>query len=161
MSMKATGKQGGTTNERGRQLKDIMSDHVETIRPDADVQAAARMMKDLNVGAIPVCDGDRLLGMVTDRDITVRVVAEQRDPKSAKVQDAMTPEVIYGFEDQDLKEAAQLMQSKQIRRLPVLNRAKKLVGIVSLGDLALGAPDTHLTGEALKGVSQQGGQHQT
>jgi CBS domain-containing protein len=160
--MKPTSKQGGmTTNERGRQLKEIMSDHVETIRPDADVQAAARMMKDLNVGAIPVCDGDRLLGMVTDRDITVRVVAEQRDPKSAKVQDAMTPEVIYGFEDQDLTEAAQLMQSKQIRRLPVLNRAKKLVGIVSLGDLALGAPDTHLTGEALRGVSQHGGQHQT
>jgi CBS domain-containing protein len=160
--MKSPSKQDHTTaNEPRRQLKEIMSGHVETIRPDADVQAAARMMKDLNVGAIPVCDGDRLLGMLTDRDITVRVVAEQRDPKSAKVRDAMTPEVIYGFEDQDVEEAARLMQSKQVRRLPVLNRAKKLVGIVSLGDLAVGARNMRLSGEALTGVSQRGGQHQT
>jgi CBS domain-containing protein len=159
--MLPTKQDSNTGQDPGRRLKEIMSARVETIRPDADVQGAALKMKDLNIGAIPVCDGDRLLGMLTDRDITIRVVAEQRNPKSAKVQEAMTPELIYCFEDQDVEEAARLMQEKQIRRLPVLNRAKKLVGIVSLGDLALESPDMRVCGEALKGVSKPGGQHET
>jgi CBS domain-containing protein len=92
------------------QLKEIMTPHVEVIHPDASVQEAAQKMKGLDVGPLPVCTGARLEGMLTDRDITVRVVAEGWDPKTTKVQDVMTTEVIYAFEDQDVAEAARLME---------------------------------------------------
>ncbi len=90
-----------------------------------------------HVGAIPVCDGDKLFGMITDRDLVTRVVAEGRNPKIVQVSKAMTPEIVYCFEDDDLEKAAQLMAHRQIRRLPILWSAKKLVGIVTLGDLAV------------------------
>jgi CBS domain-containing protein len=94
-------------------------------------------MKDLDAGPLPVCgDGDRLVGMLTDRDITIHVVAEGKDARTARVQDAMTEGIAYCFEDEDVEQVARKMQEKQIRRLVVLNRNKRLVGIVSLGDLA-------------------------
>jgi len=134
-------------------LKDIMTREVEVVHPNATLQEAADKMDALNVGPLPVCDGDRLLGMVTDRDITVRATAAGLDPKAARVRDAMTEDVIYAFEDQDVREAARLMEDKQIRRLVVLNRDKRLVGIVSLGDIATATGDERQTGEILERVS--------
>lgn len=135
-------------------LKDIMTDHVDVISPDATAEDAASKMRDLNVGAIPVCDEEGLVGMVTDRDLVVRVMAARRDPKAVRVGEAMTPEVSYCFEDDDVEKAVQLMSQKQIRRLPVLSKAKKLVGIVSLGDLAVHGIDTKKSGDVLEHVSQ-------
>src|SRR5262249_18576538 len=112
------------------------------------------MMKNLDVGPLPVCgDNDRLAGMLTDRDITVRAVAEGRDPRGTTVQEGMTPDVIYCFEDQDVREAARLMQERQVRPLVVLHRGKRLVGIVSLGDLAVETGDAKLAGSTLEQVS--------
>src|SRR5262245_31874940 len=127
-------------NKRRRslmQVKEIMSQEVEVIRPDTSVKAAAEKMSQLDIGPLPVCDDEHLIGLVTDRDIAVRAVAKGCDPQTTPVRDIMTSEVVYCFEDQDLHTAARMMEHRQIRRLPVLNRAKRLVGIVSLGDLAL------------------------
>ena len=135
-------------------LKDIMTPNVEVIRPDATLQEAAQKMKNLDVGPIPVCDGERLVGMLTDRDITIRATAEGRDPKTTSVREVMTPEVEYCFEDQSIEDAARLMEEKQIRRLVVLNRDKRLVGIVSLGDVATATGDEQLSGEILEQVSE-------
>jgi CBS domain-containing protein len=135
-------------------VSDVMTQGVECIPPDTTLQQAAIRMKALDVGSLPVCDNDRLVGMITDRDMTVRAVATGADPGRARVRDAMTPKIIYVFEDQDIKEAADLMKEKQIRRLPVLNRSKRLVGIVSLGDLAVESGDEELAGATLEAVSE-------
>jgi CBS domain-containing protein len=135
------------------QLKDIMTRDVEVIHPDIMLEAAAARMDALNVGSLPVCDGDRLLGLITDRDIVVRATAAGSDPKTTRVRDAMTTDVIYGYDDQDVTSATRLMEEKQIRRLPVLNRGNRLVGIVSLGDLAVDTGNERLAGEALKQIS--------
>jgi CBS domain-containing protein len=137
-----------------KRLKDVMTPGVEVIHPNATVAEAAEKMKALNVGVIPVCDGDRLVGMLTDRDIVVRMVAQQRDPKGTTVGDAMTPHVTYCFEDEDVQKAGMLMAEKQIRRLVVLNRDKRLVGIVSLGDVAVQTENTRLSGEVLEYISE-------
>jgi CBS domain-containing protein len=135
------------------QLKDIMTHGVEVTSPEATLQEAAEKMRRLDVGPLPVCDGERLVGMLTDRDITVRTVAEGCDPTTTTVREAMTPEIVYCFEDQDIQEAARLMEQYQIRRLPILNRDKRLVGMVSLGDLAVSSGDQPLAGEVLEQVS--------
>jgi hypothetical protein len=122
------------------------------------MQEAALKMKGLDVGPLPVCDGERLLGVITDRDIAVRGVADGRDPDRTKVRDLMTPDVEYCFEDEDVVEAARVMQQAQIRRLLVLDRRKHLVGIVALKDVALESMDRQLTGETLEGVSSPGQQ---
>jgi CBS domain-containing protein len=140
------------------QLKDVMTAQVEVIRPDAPIREAAQKMKNRDIGPLPVCDGERLVGMVTDRDIVVNAVAEGRDPETTKIADVMTPEVTYCFDDQDTEEAMRLMERHQIRRLPVLSREKRLVGIVSLGDLAT-KEDESRTGETLREVSQPAGHH--
>jgi len=137
------------------QVKDVMTRGAECISPDDSLHQAAQKMKSLDVGPLPVCgEGDRLVGMLTDRDIVIRAVAEGRDPKTVKVRDAMTEGVCYCFEDDDVSEAAEQMKNKQIRRLVVLNRDKRLVGIVSLGDLATDTGDQHLAGRTLEAVSQ-------
>ncbi len=118
------------------QVRDIMSTQPEVVQPSSTLQEAAEKMKVLDSGVMPVCEGERLVGIVTDRDITVRMTAEGAGP-DARDEEAMTPEVQYCFEDQDVQEAADLMKENQIRRLPVLDRTHKLVGIVSLGDLVL------------------------
>src|SRR4051794_23160533 len=116
------------------QLKDIMTPKPECIRPDDTLQNAAARMRDLDVGPLPVCgDDDRLAGMITDRDIAVRAVAEGKDPRTTRVREAMTEEIIYCFEDQDVQEAARTMQERQVRRLVVLNRGKRPGGIGSVG----------------------------
>jgi len=135
-------------------LKDIMTSRVESVGPDTSVAEAAQKMRDLDVGPLPVCDNDRLAGIVTDRDIVVRAVAEGKDPRSFRVRDVMTPEVKYLFEDQDEEEAARLMQDEQIRRVLVLNRDKKLVGIVSLGDLAVRSGGGQREGKTLEEISE-------
>jgi CBS domain-containing protein len=137
------------------QLKDIMTPKPECIRPDDTLQNAAARMRDLDVGPLPVCgDDDRLAGMITDRDIVVRAVAEGKDPRTTTVREAMTEEIIYGFEDQEIGDAIRVMEQKQIRRLLVMNRDKRLVGIVSLGDLATEARDATKAAEVLQEVSE-------
>jgi len=135
-------------------VKDVMTTGAECVRPANSLVEAARKMKNLDVGPLPVRgDNDRLVGMITDRDITLRAVAESCDPRTTTVKDVMTPDVVYCFEDQDVREAAQLMQEQQVRRLVVLNRDKRLVGIVSLGDLAVETGDEKLAGRTLEHVS--------
>ena len=135
-------------------LKEIMTSEVEVIRPNASLKEAATKMKDLDVGLIPVRDGDRLCGMLTDRDITVRSTALGNDPANTAVEEVMTKEVVYAFEDQDESVAAMLMEAKQIRRLIILNRDKRLGGIVSLGDLATRAAHKSRSAETLQEVSK-------
>ena len=133
-------------------LRDVMTKGVAEISPTASLTEAAEKMRTLDVGALPVCDGgDHLLGMVTDRDIVVRGLADGCDPRRTKVADVMTPGAIYCFLDDDITDAAKLMEQKQVRRLIVMNHDGHPVGVVSLGDLAR----THqekLTGEILERV---------
>jgi len=135
-------------------INQVMTPGAECIRPDASLQSAAERMKMLDVGSLPVCDNDRLVGMITDRDITVRATAEGLPPGLGQVRDVMTPDVIYCFEDQDVGEAVELMERNQIRRLVVLKRDKRLVGIVSLGDLAVKVGDEGLSATALEQGSE-------
>jgi len=139
------------------QVKDVMTKGAECVGPDATLQEAARKMKGLDVGPLPVCDNDRLVGMLTDRDITVRAVAEGKDPRSTRVREAMTEGIYYCFEDDDVADAAKLMRERQVRRLVVLNPDKRMAGIVSLGDLAVETGDEHLAGKTLEHVSQPTG----
>ena len=134
-------------------ISEVMTRNPEVVRPDATVEEAARKMGELNVGALPVCDGERLVGMLTDRDIAVRAIAVGRGPET-KVRDVMSPDVFYCYEDDDVKQAEKLMEEKQVRRVLVLNRDKRLVGIVSLGDLALDLKDKQKTAEVLERVSE-------
>ena len=137
-------------------VNEIITRDPQVIRPETALIEAAQKMKSLDIGMLPVCDGDRLVGVITDRDIAVRGVAQGNDPKTARVQEVMTPEVIYCFDDEDVKDVAKKMEEKQVRRLPVLNREKRLVGIVSLGDLAVRTGKEHLAGEVLERVSEPG-----
>jgi CBS domain-containing protein len=137
-------------------VNEIITRNPEVIRPDVVLVDAAQKMKSLDIGMLPVCDGDRLVGMITDRDITVLGVAQGCDPKTTRVREVMSPEVIYCFDDEDVKDVARTMEEKQVRRLPVLNREKRLVGIVSLGDLAVRAGKEKLASEVLERVSEPG-----
>lgn len=135
-------------------LKDIQTTDPQVISPEAMISEAAKMMKECDIGMLPVCDGERLVGAVTDRDLAIRAVAEGCDPSTTKVKDVMTAGICYGFEDQDLDQAARVMEERQVRRIAVLNRDKRLVGIASLGDFALRSNDEHLTEELLDSVSR-------
>src|SRR5438093_8135036 len=134
-------------------VSEVMTRGVECTWPDTTLQEAAERMKHLDVGSLPVCENDRLVGMITDRDITVRSVSEGLDPWTDHVRDAMTPEVIYCFEDEDVAKASQLMKQKQVRRLLVLNRDRRLVGILSLDDVAT-KTDEVVAGNTLEGVAK-------
>lgn len=135
-------------------LSNVMTDWVEVVHPDAKLAEAARKMKDLNIGSLPVCDGKKLLGMITDRDITVRAVAGSKDLSRLSVKEVMTPDVVYCFEDQDVEEVAQIMADNQLRRLPVLSREDhQLIGIVALADLAVQVSDESVANNALEGIS--------
>jgi CBS domain-containing protein len=136
------------------QVAEVMTRHVEVIDPSAPLNEAASKMKTLDVGLIPVCDGDKLRGMITDRDITVRGIAEGYDPSKTKVADIMSTDLAYCFEDDKIEAALDLMEKRQIRRLPVLSQEKRLVGIVSLGDLAVHTGQKARVGETLEEVSQ-------
>jgi CBS domain-containing protein len=139
-------------------ISEIMSSDVETVTADQPIQEAARFMLTGDAGAIPVSDGDRLIGMVTDRDITVRAVAEGRGPETP-VREVMTDTLLFCFDDQDVDEVAIQMSDAQVRRFPVLSReGERLVGIVSIGDLSR-SNDSDAAQVALEGVSQPGGEH--
>jgi CBS domain-containing protein len=136
-------------------VSEVMTGDVYIASPDETIQSAAQTMADLDTGVLPVGESDRLVGVLTDRDITVRCVAEARDITTCTIRDVMSPEVRYCFEDDDVEEAALKMSEWQVRRLPVLNRDKRLVGIVSLGDLAREATP-EVSGAALSGISDAG-----
>jgi CBS domain-containing protein len=119
-----------------QRIEDIMTREVRTITPQETIQRAAQMMDELNVGAIPVCDGDRLVGMITDRDITVRSVAAGQSPDQTCVEDVMSTDVRTCRAGQTVDEVLGQMGDVQIRRVPVLDDDKHIVGIVSLGDIA-------------------------
>jgi CBS domain-containing protein len=112
-------------------------------------------MKQLDVGLLPICgDQDRLEGMLTDRDIAIRAVADGLDPTMALARDVMTPKVVYCYEDQDIGDAARIMENNQVRRVIVLNGQKRLVGILSLGDLAVDTGDEQMAGHTLEAISE-------
>jgi CBS domain-containing protein len=133
-------------------IMEIMTRDPELISPDASIKDAAKRMKDENIGALPIGENDRLIGMVTDRDIAMRGVAEGRAPETTPVRDVMSEKILYCFEDDDIEDAAQCMAEHQVRRLPILNRDKRLTGIVSLADIAQTGEECEKT--ALEGVSE-------
>lgn len=141
-------------------LNEIMSRNVQVVDPDCTLQEAARMMKDLDIGGLPVCSGDRISGFITDRDIVVRALAEGTDPATCKVSDIMSPEITWCFEDENTENAGNLMKERQVRRLLVMNHDKRLVGIVSLGDLATESEDDEFAGEVLERISEPAAQPQ-
>jgi CBS domain-containing protein len=118
------------------QVSEIMTRKVETVAPETSLQKAAGTMEAIGVGSLPVCNGDRLVGTITDRDMVVRCVAAGRSPVETQVGDCMTQDIAYAFADEEADEVMERMKVLQIRRLAVLDRDKKLVGIVSLGDIA-------------------------
>ncbi len=140
-------------------VSEVMTGDVEVVGPETMLREAAQKMKSLDVGPMPVCDGTRLLGMVTDRDLTLRATAEGKDPNTTPVRDVMTGGVEYCFADDDVREAVRIMKKKQIRRLVVLDRAKNLVGIVSLGDLATEGVNKKAAGAALQSISESETEH--
>ena len=117
-------------------VNEVMTNQVRVVGPDHRIREAARLMDELNVGVLSVCDGERLLGIITDRDITVRATAVGKDPDKVRVREIMTEDVRWCFEDEAVEDVAQMMGDVQIRRIPVVDRNKRLVGIVALGDLA-------------------------
>ena|SRR5689334_5936735 len=138
-------------------VKDAMTTNVVLARPDHTICDAARLMAQCDTGVLPVGENDKLVGMITDRDIAVRAVAENKPPDTP-VRDVMSKEVLYCFEDEAVEHVAQNMGDQQIRRLPVLNREKRLVGIISLGDLAT-ITGKKTSGEAIAAISRPGGAH--
>lgn len=135
-------------------LSEIMTRDVVVIQPDDSLQAAAKKMRDRNIGFLPVCDGEDLLGVLSDRDLTIRALADGMDGAVMLSRDLMTTPAIYCFDDQDVSEAGQIMAENQIRRLVVLSRDdKRLVGVISLGDLARNET-TDRSGQVLQKVSQ-------
>ena len=132
---------------------EIMTRDVVTVRPDATVREAACLMDDLNVGALPVCDGRRLVGIITDRDITVRAVARGMDPNRTRVEEVMTRDVLSCSSDAEVEHACELMEKRQVRRLLVTAQDDTPVGIVSLGDIALCLRESQ-SGGVLKKVSE-------
>ena len=134
-------------------LRDIMTRNVEVVSAGASLKDAAKKMKDLDVGLIPVCDGDRLKGVLTDRDITIRATADGRDPSKTKVSEVMSTDLAYCLEDQEVEEAVSVMEARQIRRLPLVNQDKRLIGIISLADIAVHVGDRDLSGETLEEIS--------
>jgi CBS domain-containing protein len=138
-------------------VKDVMTTDVVIARPDQSIAEAARMMAQCDSGALPVGEDDRLVGMITDRDIAIRAIAKDRGPDTP-IREAMSKEVLYCFQDEDVEHVADNMGEQQVRRLPVLDRDKRLVGIVSLGDLATNSkPKT--SGQAIAAISRPGGPH--
>ena len=139
-------------------VRDTMSTNVRLASPDQTIREAAQAMADVDSGVLPVGENDRLVGMITDRDIAVRGIAKGKGP-DASVRDVMTDHVDYCFEDQDVEEVTKNMADIKVRRLPVLNRDKRLVGIISLGDIAQAGG--RKTDEALGEISRPGGEHTT
>lgn len=142
------------------QVKDVMSPNYKWMAPDSPVAQVAQAMRDMDVGFMPLAENDKMIGMVTDRDITVRAIAEGKDPAKTQARDVMTPKTYYCYDDQDVEEVCNNMGEIQVRRLPVVNRDKRLVGIVSLGDLSQSAsrPNVGQTQQQITAGVQKGKQ---
>ncbi|HVE42299.1 MAG TPA: CBS domain-containing protein [Planctomycetota bacterium] len=134
-------------------IRDIMSRDIECASPESTVKDAASALKAHDIGSMPVCEGKRVVGIITDRDITIRAVAEGRDPGSTKVRDVMSKDIVSIREDADLKEAERLMRERQLRRLPVLNGEGNLVGYLAIARIAR-TESPEEAGKVLQGVSQ-------
>jgi CBS domain-containing protein len=139
-------------------VSDAMTRDVRIANPNETIQDAAKMMSDVDAGVLPVGENDRLVGMITDRDIALRGVAQGKGPQTL-VREVMTDHVHYCFEDEDTDDVTRKMADSRVRRLPVLNRDKRLVGILSLGDLATSREGADDAGEALSEISRPGGAH--
>jgi CBS domain-containing protein len=138
-------------------ISKCMTRDVQLASPTQTIREAAKMMAEIDAGVLPIGQDDRLVGMVTDRDIAIRAVAEGKSPDT-QIRDVMTSEVLYCFDDQELEDVARNMADIKVRRLPVLNRSKHLVGIVSLGDLSR-KEDAQVTAKAVSNISKPGGKH--
>ena len=139
-------------------VSEVMTRDVQTVRPDQTAREAANFMLSADAGSIPVTEGDRLIGMITDRDIAVRGVAKGNGPDTP-VRDLMSNDIVCARDNDDIEEVATKMSQAQVRRLPVIDEQERLCGIVSLGDLSREADDD-CAAEALEGVSEPGGKHQ-
>lgn len=135
------------------QVRDLMTENVQMIASDKTLAEAGKLMETVDTGIILVCEGETVVGVLTDRDIVVRAVAEGDDPNRTRVGDVMTPDPVFCADEEDVKDAARMMEERQVRRLPVLDRQLQLVGIVSLGDLVTRG-DKELAGQVLEQVSQ-------
>lgn len=135
------------------QLRDVMTQPALYVSPSTPIGEAASVMRAKDIGMLLVTDNGKLVGTVTDRDIVIRGIAEGLDPRVAETKDVMTDRMLYCFDDQNTEEAAQVMEDAQVRRLAILDRNKKLVGVVSLGDLAVRSDDEALSGEVMKHVA--------
>lgn len=135
------------------QIREVMSNNVQVINSGKSVQEAAALMESINCGALPVEENDKMVGMITDRDIAMRVVAQKKDPEKTTIKDCMSSGIQYCFDEDSVDEVSQKMKQEQHRRIPVVNKDKRLVGIVSLGDLALNA-NKDLSADTLQGVSR-------
>ena len=138
-------------------VSEAMTRDVRLVEPVQTIREAARLMAEMDAGIVPVREGDQLVGMITDRDIAVRAVAQGKGPETS-IREVMSDEVKYCFEDDDTDAVERNMADIQVRRLPVLNRDKRLVGILSLGDLAV-RDKAAKVGAAMAGISQPGGEH--
>ena len=136
-----------------QQLKDLMSRDVKVISPDMSIRDAARQMRDGDFGMLPVGENDRMIGTISDRDIAIRAVAEGKD-SATKVRDVMSEGIAWAYEDDSVEEAAKIMSKRQVRRLPVVDRDKRLVGIVALGDFAVESSEIRPAAEALSEISK-------
>jgi CBS domain-containing protein len=136
-------------------LKDIMSPDVQVISPDATIRQAAQKMREGDFGMMPVAENDRMIGAISDRDIAIRAIAAGKGPDSS-VREVMSEGIAWAYEDDSVEHAAEIMSEHPVRRLPVVNRAKRLVGIVALGDFAVESSDLEPTVEALAEISQPG-----
>jgi CBS domain-containing protein len=138
-------------------VREAMTRDVYVANPQNSIREVARVMTDIDCGSVPVGENDRLVGMVTDRDIAIRAVGQDKGPDT-RVEEVMTRDLRYCYEDEDLEHVTHNMGEQQIRRLPVVDRDKRLVGIISLGDVAM-STDCNETSEALTGISRPGGLH--
>ncbi|MBW8905206.1 MAG: CBS domain-containing protein [Betaproteobacteria bacterium] len=139
-------------------VSEAMTREVRVANPDQSIREVARIMAEIDAGAMPVGDNDRLVGMITDRDIAIRAVGEGKGPDTPVREVMSTEQVLYCYEDEDLDHVAKNMSEQQVRRLPVVSRDKRLVGIVSLGNLA--QKEGRSANKAVKGVTKPGGAHQ-
>ncbi len=136
-----------------KKLKDLMNRQFATVRPDAEVREVARLMKKQNVGFIPVCDEQRIHGIITDRDIVMRVLGDKMDVGTVKARDIMSKDVFWCFDDDSFETAAKLMQQHRVRRLLVLDHDGQLCGILSMSDIAYDESHDRLAGETLRAVA--------
>ena len=133
-------------------VREIMTANVECVSPDTDLIELANKMKTLDVGFIPICENDRLVGTVTDRDIVIRGLASGRDIDTCTSRDVMTQDIFYCFEEDDVKDVAEKMRDREVRRMLILNRDKRLVGVVSIGDIS--KVEEKVSGKVLRDITE-------